>query len=113
MLNNRLMVVIAAAVLLVVAAGVVRIAGTEVSITFSGIGLGRAKTAVDLSDYFQRHSGSSIAAAASASDWFERHANALAGANAADISDYFQRHPTALKIADADGAAITFSDTSN
>jgi len=47
----------------------------------------------DLSDYFLRHPASAIPAGSMASDWFERHPESLKAGSAVDRSDYYQRHP--------------------
>ncbi len=57
-------------------------------------------TGADLSDYYQRHPGSSISIDAGASDWFQRHPEVNA-ANAVDLSDYFQRHRDSFNPANA------------
>ena len=65
-------------------------------------------TGADLSDYFQRHPGSTIRIDAGASDWFQRHPEMVNAASAVDLSDYFQRHPTVMTLSDTTGATDYF-----
>ena len=118
MLNKRLIVILAATALLVVAA--VRI---QTGAVVSAVG----PTGADLSDYYQRHPGLTIAMetvpsdelqqnpeiliagnAVAVSDYFQRHPELLKPGNTVDLSDWFQRHSDSLKL----GNAVDLSDWS-
>ncbi len=112
MSNKRLGAILSAMTLLGITAFAIRTATATSLMTLSTTGIASSAVrspsgavplgAVEASDWYDRHPGSTIPAEGVASDWFERHPEIRTITSAVDLSDYFLRHPTMPTVGNAD-----------